>query len=235
MTAGAWTSSHLGGFTRSASCAQNPLIKLWNKFGPHDDSARSAAEEGSIISWRAGVRGCVSLHAGAALGKQTSRLASSVSFPPSHPDHSSVFVYLIRYFVFRCQNLEMIPIETNGPFFFPFVQKLPCTVIRQRGVRLNWGLVSPLNHKVSQRYYLKPTLELWQWQFYLFSTSLLSCSIGYSKPVHLPVVAQVGLQWHKCQDTIVHAHGRPFFFFSLLLPLGHLLMFDILTGQQGQQ
>lgn len=139
--------------TREGSLAPLPahkisVIKLWNRFGLDDDSVQSATEEGSIISCRAGVRGCVSLHAGAVLCQQTSRLASSVSFPPSPPD---------------------------------------------RGVRLNGGLVShfePLIYrkgcgstKVSQLYYLKPTSELWHWQFYLFSTSLLSCSIGYSQYV----------------------------------------------------
>lgn len=88
-----------------------PLIKLWNKFGPHDDSVQSAAEEASIISWRAGVRGCIPLHAGADLCQQTSRLASSVSFLPSHPDHFSAFAYLIRYFVFPLPEFGN---DTNG-------------------------------------------------------------------------------------------------------------------------
>ncbi len=54
----------------------NPLIKLWNRFGLHHDSMQSGTEQGSIISWRTGVRGCVSLHAGAVLCQETSRFAS---------------------------------------------------------------------------------------------------------------------------------------------------------------
>lgn len=55
----------------------NPLIKLWNRFGLHHDSMQSGTEQGSIISWHAGVRGCVSLHAGVVLCQETSRFAST--------------------------------------------------------------------------------------------------------------------------------------------------------------
>lgn len=55
----------------------NPLIKLWNRFGLHHDSMQSGTEQGSIISWHAGVRGCISLHAGAVLCQKTSRFAST--------------------------------------------------------------------------------------------------------------------------------------------------------------
>lgn len=53
----------------------NPLIKLWNRFGLHHDSMQSGTELGSIISWHAGVRGCISLHAGVVLCQETSRFA----------------------------------------------------------------------------------------------------------------------------------------------------------------
>lgn len=55
----------------------NPLIKLWNRFGLHHDSMQSGTEQGSIISWHAGVRGCISLRAGAVLCQETSRFAST--------------------------------------------------------------------------------------------------------------------------------------------------------------
>ncbi len=55
----------------------NPLIKLWNRFGLHHDSMQSGTEQGSIISWHAGVRGCISPRAGAVLCQETSRFAST--------------------------------------------------------------------------------------------------------------------------------------------------------------
>lgn len=77
MTAGIWTSSHLGLLSQSPFLSSNPLIKLWNRFGQHHVSMLSGNKRGSIISWRAGVRGCISPHAGVVLCQETSRFAST--------------------------------------------------------------------------------------------------------------------------------------------------------------
>lgn len=77
LTAGTCTSSHLGLLSHFLSFLSNPFLKLWTRFGLHHDSMQSGTEQGSFISQHAGVRGCVSLHAGAILCQETITFAST--------------------------------------------------------------------------------------------------------------------------------------------------------------